>query len=95
MTKLDVLDGFKEIKICTAYNIKGKVTTEIPFNLSNVNIKPIYKSFPGWSGKLSSYGKKLPKQAIIYIKYLEKVLGVEIIYVGNGPEEHHVVERFW
>src|SRR3989344_453827 len=95
LTKLDVLDGFKEIKVCTAYNIKGKVTTEIPFNLSNVNIKPIYKSFPGWSGKLSSYGKKLPKQAIIYIKYLEKVLGVEIIYVGNGPEEHHVVERFW
>jgi len=95
LTKLDVLDGFKEIKVCVAYKINGKVVHEIPFNLSRVNIKPVYKSFPGWKGKLHSCGKKLPKQALDYIKYLEKILGVQIIYVGNGPEEHHVVERFW
>ena len=98
MTKLDVLNGFKKIKVCVAYEIKGKRTEKIPFDLARVDIKPIYKTFPGWQGKLSDYvdrKKTLPKEALNYIKFLEKTFGVKIIYVGTGPEEHHVVERFW
>jgi len=95
MTKLDVLDGFKNIKVCTDYIINGKKTKEIPFNLDYTEVKPVYKTFPMWKGSLSDYGKKLPKEALNYIKYLEKVLEAKIIYVGTGPEEHHVVERYW
>jgi adenylosuccinate synthase len=95
LTKLDVFDGFKKIKICTDYIINGKKTHLIPFDLSRTNVKCVYRSFPGWSGKLSDYGKKLPKEALNYVKTLEKILGAQIIYIGTGPEEHHVIERYW
>lgn len=95
LTKLDVLNEFKEIKVCTAYRIGNKKTEKIPFDLARVKIKPVYKIFPIWKGKLSDYGKKLPKEALVYVKFLEKTLGAKIIYVGTGPEEHHVVERYW
>ena len=95
LTKLDVLNGFKEIKICTHYLIKGIRTIEIPFDLSRAQIKCVFKSFPVWKGKLSDYDEKLPKEALNYVKFLEKTLGAPIIYIGTGPEEHHVVERYW
>ncbi len=95
LTKLDVLSGFKKVKVCTHYIINGKRTTEIPFDLSRVKIEPIYRSFPVWKGRLFDYGNKLPKEALNYIKFLESSLGRKIIYVGTGPEEHHVVERYW
>ena len=99
LTKLDVLNGFKKIKVCTDYIINNKKTTDIPFDLSRKEIKCKincqYKSFPVWKGKLSDYGKKLPKEALDYVKFLEKTLGAKIIYVGTGPQEHHVVERYW
>lgn len=99
LAKLDVLDNFKKIKVCTHYVINGKKTTEVPFDISReekkCKINCQYKTFPVWKGKLSSYGNELPKEAINYIKFLEKELEAEIIYVGNGPEEHHVVERYW
>lgn len=95
LTKLDVLNGFKNIKVCTEYVIKGKKTSKIPFDLSREKITPVYKTFPIWKGDLSDYGKKLPKEALEYVKFLEKTLGAKIIYVGTGPEEHHVVDRYW
>ncbi len=95
LTKLDVLDGFKNIKVCTEYIVNGKKTTKIPFDLLRARIKCVYKTFPIWKGKLSDQGNRLPKEAINYIKYLEKTLGAKIIYVGTGPEEHHCVERYW
>lgn len=95
LTKLDVLDGFKEIKVCTDYLINGKKTQEVPFDLQNTTIKCVYRSFPVWKGKLSDYGKKLPLEALNYVKFLEKTLGSPVIYVGTGPEDHQVIERYW
>jgi adenylosuccinate synthase len=95
LTKLDVLSGLKKLKVCTGYVVNGKRTEKIPFDLSRVKIDCVYKSFPVWKGKLSDYGKKLPAEALVYVKFLEKTLGAKIIYVGTGPEEHHVVERYW
>jgi len=95
LTKLDVLSGFKKIKVCTYYVIDGKGVSAVPFDLARVEIKPVYKTFPIWKGKLSDYGKKLPIEALNYVKFLEKTLGAKIIYVGTGPEEHHVIERYW
>ncbi len=102
LTKLDVFKGFNKIKVCTDYIINGhakgragKKTKKIPFDLSRAKIKCVYKSFPIWKGKLSDYGNKLPKEALNYVKFLEKTLGARIIYVGTGPEEHQVIERYW
>ena len=95
LTKLDVLSGFEKIKVCTHYLINGKKITEVPFDLSRSKIKSVYKTFPGWQGNLFQYGKKLPKEALNYVKFLEKEFDAKIIYVGTGPEEHHVVERYW
>jgi adenylosuccinate synthase len=95
LTKLDIMDNFKKIKVCTHYIINGKKTEEIPFDLSRVKVKCVYKSFPVWDRSLSDYGKKLPKEALDYVKFLEKTLDAKIIYVGTGPEEHHVIERYW
>ena len=72
-----------------------KKTSDVPFDLSREKIKCVYKTFPLWQGKLSDYGRKLPKEALNYVKFLEKELGAKIIYVGTGPEEQHVVERYW
>lgn len=95
MTKLDIINNFRQIKVCTHYIINGKKTEEIPFDLSRVEAKPVYISFPVWKGNLSDYNGKLPKEALDYVKFLEKTLNAKIIYVGTGPEEHHVVERYW
>lgn len=95
MTKLDIINNFKQIKVCTSYLINNKKTEKIPFDLSRVSVKPVYKTFPVWQGKLSQYKGKLPKEALDYVKFLEKFLNVKIIYVGTGPEDHHVVERYW
>ncbi len=95
LTKLDVLNGLKKIKVCLDYTLNGKKIKEIPFDLSRADVKPVYKTFPAWKGKLSDYGMKLPKEALDYVKFLEKILSAPIIYVGTGPEEHHVVERYW
>lgn len=95
MTKLDVLNGFKTIKVCTHYLVKGKKTEKVPFDLSKTEVKPVYKSFPVWKGKLSEYKGKLPKEALEYVKFLEKTFDAKIIYVGTGPEDHQVVERYW
>ncbi len=95
MTKLDIINSFKSIKVCTHYIINGKKTDKVPFDLSRVTIKPVYKSFPVWKGKLSHYKGKLPTEALNYIKFLEKTLEAKIIYIGTGPEDHHVVERYW
>ena len=95
MTKLDIINSFEKIKVCTHYLINGKKTEVIPFDLSRTKITPVYKTFPVWKGKLSHYKGKLPKEALNYIKYLEKTLDAKIIYIGTGPEDHHVVERYW
>ncbi len=95
LTKLDVLNGLKKIKVCTSYIINNKKSNQIPFDISKVNIEPVYKTFNGWQGSLSDYGTKLPKEALVYVKFLEKTLGAKIIYVGTGPEEHHCIERYW
>ena len=49
MTKADVLDGFERLQVCTAYNFNGKELSEIPFQMSRMNLLPVYKNFVGWN----------------------------------------------
>jgi adenylosuccinate synthase len=96
--KLDVLDDLDKIKVCVAYEYKGKVYKDIPTDLEVFcNAKPIYKELNGWKGKPSqgvNKYNKLPANARKYIDYLEKILNVKVKYVSTGSRRDETIIRF-
>jgi adenylosuccinate synthase len=92
LTKLDVLDGLPELKVCTAYKCRGVVLDEMPGDLSQLAAcEPIYESIQGWSAPtkgVREYGA-LPREARAYIARLEEITGVPaaIVSTGSGREE--------
>lgn len=94
LTKLDVLSGFKKIKVCTAYRYRGKIFNELPSDLKILeSCRPIYKEYRGWDEDIRNVRSfnKLPQQAKTYIRKIEKTLKVPIVLVSVGPErEAHI-----
>lgn len=88
LTKLDVLSYADEIEVCVGYELDGKVTTEFPFTQNLDKYKPVMKTVKGWKCDISKARKKsdLPKEAIEYIEYIEKLVGAKIKYVSVGAE---------
>ncbi len=95
MMKGDVLSGFKKLKICTAYNYKGKTITHLPFNIEAQNVTPIYTEMKGWSQDLTKMSKagELPQTLNDYIDFLEKELEVPIKIVSVGPDRTQTIHR--
>ncbi len=95
MMKSDVLDTFPEIKACVAYEIDGKRTEQFPFNAAEVDVKPIYKTLPGWKTDLTGITteKEFPAEFKAYIDFLEKELGTPITIVSVGPDRLQTIER--
>ncbi len=93
MTKADVLDAFKDLEVCTAYEINGKETAEVPFQMTRVKIKPVYKKFAGWNTNTDAAKSlsDLPEKMKVYVDYINKYLGVNINYVSNGPGRDQIV----
>jgi adenylosuccinate synthase len=93
MTKSDVLDSFKDLQICTAYNINGTVTKEVPYQLSQSNLEPVYEQFKGWSRPVSECRQwsELPKEMNDYLSFINEYLGVEVKYVSNGPGRDQII----
>ncbi len=93
MTKADVLDAFEELKICTAYSIDGKETTEVPFQMSRLKIEPVLTAFPGWNQDTSSITSfsGLPAKMKTYVAFINKETGVDIHYISNGPGRDQIV----
>jgi adenylosuccinate synthase len=94
MTKADVLDSFKELQVCTAYNIKGQETTQVPFQMDKQKPVPVYKSFAGWNSdttKLKS-SSELPATMNEYVAFINQYLGVNIHYISNGPGRDQIIE---
>jgi adenylosuccinate synthase len=88
LTKLDVLTGWEKIPVCVAYEIDGKRVEELPASQSDFHhAKPIYEYLPGWKENISKAKSvaDLPKNAQEYVKFLEKVSGVQISAIGVGP----------
>ncbi|MFH1888691.1 MAG: adenylosuccinate synthase [Candidatus Omnitrophota bacterium] len=90
--KLDVLDGLKDIKICTAYKYKGKIFKEFPDDIEAAKfVKPVYKSMHGWDGTVSKARlyRDLPLNAKKYISFLQDILDTRIsmVSVGSSREE--------
>lgn len=96
ITKLDVLDTLKRIKVCTGYRYAGKKVTYTDGNevfLSKVT--PIYTSLPGWetSTKGITLYRDLPPKAKVYIKTLEKLVGVKVQYISTGANRNDIISR--
>ena len=88
--KLDVLDGFKKVKFCVAYEIDGKRYDNMPTNLDH--IKPIYKVFDGWdSTKGLKEFDKLPENAKKYLNFLEDFIGVKIALISTSPSRDDTI----
>lgn len=85
MTKSDILNGLKEIKVCVAYEVNGKIIKDIDsINVLN-NAKPIYETLPGWSNHLSKEFKK-------YISFIEDYVERKITYISIGPKVEEIVK---
>jgi adenylosuccinate synthase len=88
LTKLDVLDGFDEIKVCTAYELDGKTLMSFPARASDVaRVKPVYETFPGWkteTGNVTEFSQ-LPQKARDYVKALEEITGAPTGLLSIGP----------
>ncbi len=90
--KLDILDGLKSIKICTAYKYKGKTFKKFPYDLEVLEkATPVYREMPGWDTPVCGVKtyKKLPANARGYLSYLEDILNtrISIISLGSAREE--------
>ncbi|MBI4905514.1 MAG: adenylosuccinate synthase [Acidobacteria bacterium] len=94
ITKLDVLDEFPAIKVCTGYKINGRVTDEFPATSCETEaIEAVYETLPGWHGSTrgaTSY-EALPDGAKRYLGYLSEQVGVEIGCISTGPERNETI----
>ena len=90
LMKLDVLDGFKEIKICTHYLYNGEKITHVPSDLENV--EPVYESFEGWdhTAGIKDF-KSLPNAAKTYIQAIQSLTGTKVSIISTSPERDDTI----
>lgn len=94
ITKLDVLTGFDELKICTSYRYDGKESARFPSEVQTLEkVDPIYESFEGWSDDLTSADRfdDLPDAAQKYLKFVSAFVGVPISMISTGPKREQIV----
>ena len=94
LTKLDVLDGMEELKICTAYKLNGETLDYLPATAAaQAAVEPIYETMPGWSA--STRGARswndLPAEAVKYVRRLEELVGKPAALVSTSPEREDVI----
>ena len=94
LTKLDVLDGFEKINICTSYDLDGKKINYFPSSAEEQSrIKPIFEEFSGWDN--STFGARLwndlPAEAIKYVKRIEELTGTPVSLLSTSPEREDTI----
>ena len=94
ITKLDVMDDMKEIKICTGYEFEGRHTDILPFGADAVaKCTPVYETLPGWAE--STFGAQsydaLPENARRYLKRIEEVCGAPVAIISTGPDREQTI----
>ncbi|HET9429267.1 MAG TPA: adenylosuccinate synthase [Allosphingosinicella sp.] len=94
LTKLDVLDGLDEIRICTGYRLRGELLDHLPaHSLDQAAVEPVYETIPGWPE--STFGARswaqLPAQAIKYIRRVEELIDCPVALVSTSPERDDTI----
>ena len=94
VTRLDILDGFDEIKICTGYKYKGALLKGVPASLNVLaEVEPVYETFPGWKTDISgirSYDA-LPENARKYLERMAEITGIALGIVSVGPSREQTI----
>ncbi|MBP9151186.1 MAG: adenylosuccinate synthase [Flavobacteriales bacterium] len=92
MLKTDVLDSFDTIKVCTQYKVNGKLTDQMPFDLTET-VEPVYIEMKGWKTDLTGFtnGEPLPSELKDYIAFIEEQTGVPISVVSVGPDREQTL----
>jgi adenylosuccinate synthase len=94
LTRLDVLDPFPTIKVCTSYKVGGRTMDTMPAGTHELAIaEPVYEELPGWQQPTSGVRRfdDLPKQAQGYVKYIQDILETQLCLVSVGPERDQAI----
>ena len=94
VTRLDILDGFDEIKMCVAYEVDGKIINEIPACLKILaKVKPVYETFEGWKVDISKIRRyeDLPANAKKYLQRMAEVTKIDLGIVSVGPNRDQTI----
>ncbi|WP_279477716.1 adenylosuccinate synthase [Aureimonas sp. SK2] len=94
LTKLDVLDGMDEIRICTAYELDGERIDYFPASLAaQKRVKPVYETFEGWKGTTAGARSwaDLPAQAVKYVRQIEELVGAPVTLLSTSPERDDTI----
>lgn len=94
LTKLDVLDGMDELKVCVGYKLRGEVLDYLPYGMEDqAAVEPVYESLPGWSE--STEGARswadLPANAVKYVRRVEELIGVPVALLSTSPERDDTI----
>jgi adenylosuccinate synthase len=96
ITKLDVLDTFDRLQICTGYRVGDTTYSEFPYDLARLDqAQPIYEEMPGWNADTSAARRyaDLPAAAQQYLERLEELTGVPIAFVSVGTTRAQIIEK--
>jgi adenylosuccinate synthase len=94
LTKLDVLSGLSELKLCTAYELDGQRLSELPVDIDDFSrVQPIYETLPGWDQPLSTARtlEDLPPAALRYMRRIEELVGIPVMCVSVGAERGETI----
>ena len=94
LTKLDVLDGFEELRICTGYELDGEMLDHLPIASERQRrCVPVYETLPGWSQ--STVGARswadLPAEAVKYVRRVEELIGCPVALLSTSPERDDTI----
>ncbi len=94
LTKLDVLDGLKVLKLCTGYRIGGEVVRRLPASIAmQEKAEPVYEELPGWAGSTKgarSYAE-LPAEAVKYVRRIEELVEAPVVLLSTSPERDDTI----
>jgi adenylosuccinate synthase len=94
LTKLDVLDGMKEVRICTGYRLGGETIDHLPAGIHDQErVEPVYETLEGWSESTrgARTWKKLPANAIKYVRRVEELIGAPVSLLSTSPEREDTI----
>jgi adenylosuccinate synthase len=94
ITKLDVLSGLDELKVCTRYRYDGKETQRFPSEVQTLEkVEPVYETLPGWDADISDvrHFDELPGAAQDYLMFIADFIGTDVSMVSNGPKRQQII----
>ncbi len=94
LTKLDVLDGLDEIKVCTGYRLDGEIIDYLPASQgAQARVEPVYQTLEGWKGTTAGARSwnDLPAQAVKYVRYIEELIGAPVALLSTSPERDDTI----